>query len=345
MKKGLYILLFATFIMILGGCSSDQKLKKEYKALIEETQDDILPVLDMKKADPKKEYDTKLLADETGQYTKEKWELKGGQMVTPAGVLCRDQDIILVDRGKDCLIQADYDGNFIKSVGETGNGPLEFVSPTGITSFQDKIYVIDAGNNRVQILTKNLQFEDEISLTTDSDSPTVYENIAVESEHTIYLCGDSLMDRSITKWKDGKMTKIGENFYGSIYGNEGQIYAVNRGNICVDTDEIAMTVVSGDNYLFQIKNDKLTVLGKLPDGLSVNAFTCFDDQLICFASSLAKMYEFNIDGEWEKTLAVFKDLNEKIDLRNYISAADPQQIFLTNPQTGEVFRIRCHTDE
>lgn len=345
MKKGLYILLFAIFIMILGGCSSEQKLKKEYESLIEETKDDILPVLDMKNADFKKEYDAKLLLDETGQYTKEIWTLKGGQIDTPAGVLCRDQDIILIDRGKDCLIQTDYDGNYIKSVGETGNGPLEFVSPTGITSFQDKIYVIDAGNNRVQILTKDLQFEGEISLTTDSDLPTVYENIAVESEHTIYLCGNSLMDRYITKWKDGEMTKIGENFYGSIYGNEGQIYAVNRGNICVDTDEIAMSVASGDNYLFQIKNDKLIVLSKLPDGLSVNAFTCFNDKLICFASSLAKMYEFNTEGEWEKTLAEFSNLNGKIDLRNYISVSNLQQIFITNPQTGDVFSIGCNANE
>lgn len=345
MKKRLYILVFTIFIMILGGCSSEQKLKKEYESLIEETKDDIVPVLDMKNTDFKKEYDAKLLSDETSQYTKEIWTLSGGQIDTPAGVLCRDQDIILVDRGKNCLIQADYDGNYIKSVGETGNGPLEFVSPTGIASFQDKIFVIDAGNNRVQILTKDLQFEGEILLTTDSDLPTVYENIAVESEHTIYLCGNSLMDRYITKWKDGEMTKIGENFYGSIYGNEGQIYAVNRGNICVDTDEIAMSVASGDNYLFQIINDKLTVLSKLPDGLSVNAFTCLNDKLICFASSLAKMYEFNTEGEWEKTLAEFTDLNGKIDLRNYISVSNLQQIFMTNPQTGDVFRIRCNVNE
>ena len=345
MKKGLYILLFAVLIMLSGGCSSEQKLKKEYEALIEETKDDLLPVLDMENGERKKEYDPKLLSDDTGAYSKELWTISGGQIDTPAGILCREKDIILVDRGKDCLIRADYEGNSIQSVGGTGNGPLEFVSPTGIASFRGKIYVIDSGNNRVQVLTEDLQFEEELSLADSSDAPTVYENIAVESEHTIYLCGDSLRDRHITKWKDGETTEIGENFYGSIYGDEGRIYAVNRGNICVDTEEIAMTVVSGDNYLFQIENDKLTVLGRLPDGLSVNAFTCFDDQMICFASSLAKLYEFHPDGEWEKTLAVFKDLNEKIDLRNYISAADPQQIFLTNPQTGEVFRIRCHTDE
>ena len=42
MKKGLYILLFAVLIMLSGGCSSEQKLKKEYEALIEETKDDLL---------------------------------------------------------------------------------------------------------------------------------------------------------------------------------------------------------------------------------------------------------------------------------------------------------------
>ena len=157
MKKGLYILLFAVLIMLSGGCSSEQKLKKEYEALIEETKDDLLPVLDMENGECKKEYDPKLLSDDTGAYSKELWTISGGQIDTPAGILCREQDIILVDRGKDCLIRADYEGNFIQSVGGTGNGPLEFVSPTGIASFKGRIYVIDSGNNRVQVLSKDLQ--------------------------------------------------------------------------------------------------------------------------------------------------------------------------------------------
>ena len=66
MKKGLYILLFAVLIMLSGGCSSEQKLKKEYEALIEETKDDLLPVLDMENGERKKEYDPELLSDDTG---------------------------------------------------------------------------------------------------------------------------------------------------------------------------------------------------------------------------------------------------------------------------------------
>ena len=88
MKKGLYILLFMMLIVILGGCSSEKKLKKEYEALIEETKDDLLPVLDMENGERKKEYDPKLLSDDTGAYSKELWTISGGQIDTPAGILC-----------------------------------------------------------------------------------------------------------------------------------------------------------------------------------------------------------------------------------------------------------------
>ena len=83
MKKGLYILLFMMLIVVSGGCSSEQKLKKEYEALIEETEDDLLPVLDMENGERKKEYDPKLLSDDTGAYSKELWTISGGQIDTP----------------------------------------------------------------------------------------------------------------------------------------------------------------------------------------------------------------------------------------------------------------------
>ena len=49
-KKGLYILLFAVLIMLSWGLQfRAETAKKEYEALIEETKDDLLPVLDMAK--------------------------------------------------------------------------------------------------------------------------------------------------------------------------------------------------------------------------------------------------------------------------------------------------------
>ena len=58
----------------------------------------------------------------------------------------------------------DLDGNFIKKFGETGDEQGKFISPFDIISHKNELFVLDAGNQRIQVFdndTGNRILEDE----------------------------------------------------------------------------------------------------------------------------------------------------------------------------------------
>ena len=324
---------------LLTGCGAESKLKGEYTKLVEDTQDDLIPVLNLNDLIDKPSYEECLISDEIVNYSKNKWNTEQMGFNNPSGILCREEDVIIADKGNDCLFVYDYEGNLINQIGDIGSGPLEFLAPTGLTSYMDKIYVIDSGNNRIQILTQNFEYIDEVQVLNENDTTITYENIAVGKKGEIYLCGDSLMSRSIDKYENNKLVRIEENFYGSIFGENGQTYAINRGNVCVNPDELEMTVASGKNYLFKIVEDELKVVSELPEGLGINSFVIKNDKLFCSSNTLAKIFAFTMNGEYEETIADFKDLQHNMDLRNYMAINSNGDLLFSNPETGEIFNI------
>ena len=81
-------------------------------------------------------------------------------------------DIIIADghwprpasspRDGDRLVRISPDGRFIRSVGQMGNGPGEFMGPHGLAfDSQGRLFVADRSNNRIQILDEDLNFLDE----------------------------------------------------------------------------------------------------------------------------------------------------------------------------------------
>ena len=339
MKKILVICMLILSVNMMG-CSSEKKIEKEYKSLVEDTKKDLFPVLMLEDGGSEIKYDNDLLSDNNKDYEKIAWTIKDIEIISPAGILCREKDLLVVDKDSSQIVCSDYEGNMLKCIGTMGNGKVEFMNPTGIAAFGNMIYIIDSGNKRVQVLDENFQFVKEIKTENESDPSIVYENIAVESEDTIYLCGDSLTSRSIDKWKNGEMVRIEENYYGSLYGRDGKIYAVNIGNIAVDPNEKIMTVIAGKNNLFQIKKDKMYPLCELPEGLVINAFVVTEDSIVLNSNKLLKVYIFGKDGEYEKQVAKFDEWKQKADLRNYLAVQGEEAVWISNPSTGEIFCMR-----
>ena len=49
------------------------------------------------------------------------------------------------------------EGQFLTAVGTRGSGPLQFSCPSDI-AISEKVYVVDSGNHRVQVLNPDLTF-------------------------------------------------------------------------------------------------------------------------------------------------------------------------------------------
>ena len=124
---------------------------------------------------------------------------KKGQFTQPCGVaISQDGHILVTDEHR--LQKLTFEGHCVKSVGssKTGNGPLQFNVPRGITVHPTtgQIFIADRYNHRIQVLNKDLtyshsfgkkgsspeQFNDPYDVTFDNEG---YLYVADYSHHSI----------------------------------------------------------------------------------------------------------------------------------------------------------------
>lgn len=85
----------------------------------------------------------------------------GAQFLFSCGVAVDGEgNILIAHNGSHIIQQYTAEGQFLKAVGARGSGPLQFFFPTGLmySLSNKKVYVVDAGNCRVQILNSDLTF-------------------------------------------------------------------------------------------------------------------------------------------------------------------------------------------
>ncbi len=84
---------------------------------------------------------------------------EGMAELRPNGIYVLDDGrIITTDTGNHRILIIDQNGKILKSRGEKGADPGQFVFPDGLTVSNNEIYVVDVINNRVQVLDLELNF-------------------------------------------------------------------------------------------------------------------------------------------------------------------------------------------
>jgi tripartite motif-containing protein 2/3/tripartite motif-containing protein 71 len=69
-------------------------------------------------------------------------------------------NIIVADHVNNRIQKFTSEGRFLAAVGKNGSGPLQFSNPSYVSFSNDKLYVVDVGNHRVQILNSDLTYHD-----------------------------------------------------------------------------------------------------------------------------------------------------------------------------------------
>ena len=74
--------------------------------------------------------------------------------------MSEDSSILVADTDNHRILKISMDGQYVTSVGSSGNGVFQFQCPTGIavSPINKRIYVIDRNNHRVQVLNYDLTF-------------------------------------------------------------------------------------------------------------------------------------------------------------------------------------------
>ena len=116
--------------------------------------------------------------------------------------ICLDYDrsrIYVADSGNDRVIVFDFQGKFITVIGRRGQGPAEFINPSGLFVFEDgRLAVADFDNHRIQIFDRDGEFFESIGTKSVSVADMIFKNDKI---YTISTFGSSgyVLDRSSEK--------------------------------------------------------------------------------------------------------------------------------------------------
>ena len=101
--------------------------------------------------------------DNTAKYLFKFGDEKGeGKMSNPYGLLiCGNK--VLVTQFNHCIQVYQLDGKFVSRIGTHGNGQLQFLLPSGLSTdeYNGDIYICDQYNDRIQIISGNFQYKSE----------------------------------------------------------------------------------------------------------------------------------------------------------------------------------------
>ena len=166
-----------------------------------------------------------------------------GQFVDPRGVAVDDEGNILVADSNNHRIQKfTNDGQFLASVGTEGTGPLQFRSPRDVVfnTHNKKVYVVDNGNDRIQVLNSDLTFSKVIVGKHGTESGEFYFpwGVTCDSTGNVYVA-DSANHRIQVFTASGKFLRK--------FGHRGKGEGELKWPVGVAVDSRGMVFVSESN--------------------------------------------------------------------------------------------------
>ena len=137
-----------------------------------------------------------------------------GKMSCPRGLLIRDNRVFVSHN--HCILVYEREGKFVSRIGNEGSGELQFKYPCGLSTVESSnyIYICDYLNNRIQIISVNLQFKSQFGkdiLHQPSDIKLFKDNIFVldESNPCLHIFSkDLVLQKSVVtrEEKDNKFS-------------------------------------------------------------------------------------------------------------------------------------------
>ena len=234
-------------------------------------------------------------------------------MQTPAGITHFGERYIVCDFEQNCLFVLSDDLNVAKKIGEIGSAPLQFLEPTGVTSTNEFCYVLDAGNNRIQILDTNLQYVEDIPLPSLNHQQGGYRyiDIAVSDDGILYISTDSTSkeDTQIRIIQNGEVlySELGINGY--LSQANGKVYALETLELFEEGD--SMVATNGMSHLYELTGETYTEIGVLPNKATPTDFLVYDGEFISASASFMKLYSFTWQGDAKNSLCVLPELSTR----------------------------------
>lgn len=108
--------------------------------------------------------------------------------------------IYVADSGNHRVLVFDFQGKWLKTIGSEGQGPAEFLNPSGLFILEDGgLAVADVDNNRIQIFDKDWEFAHSINTKTVRVADMIFKDNKI---YTVSSFGSSGFGVDIRSEKD-----------------------------------------------------------------------------------------------------------------------------------------------
>lgn len=269
-----------------------------------------------------------------------KTEIFAENLNSPQGILCREKDVLIVDSVKNCIYRYGYDGKLLGTIGEGGDGDLQFSKPTDITEHDGEIYVIDGLNDRIQVLNKRLKFVREIPLPKLSHMDT-FISIAINSEGKIFLSGMFLeknADRVYCIDSDGSNRHAVDNtsFVGVLYSDGENVYAINSAKNYSDGEDIYQK--ESTSTLYRVTENSMEQIFEFENIYTPRDFIYGEKILISSYTNRGAAYT-DKDGSYLGNILDLEDKGNNVVNIGCIAKAPDGSVFFSIPDLNAVYRI------
>ena len=329
MKK-ICLWLSCLYFVLICGCGQANKLDMEKIARGE------LSLFSESELD--KLYETEFEFDQPNilqEYSTSEIETCDGKNI--GGILCREDDILMVDTTNDCILVFNKNMEIIDKIGETGNGMLEFLNPTGIAEHNGDIYVLDAENRRVQVLNADFTYKTEICFHENIEKKAKYvNNIAVDEFGNIYLSSTNYEFSKILCFntQEEQFVELGQNFCGTVAEKDGKIYAANIGVMIGERNEI-IGWRTGLNVFYSVTAEGLEMICEFPYGSTIFGLIVEEDEIICVSGAYVMVNCYDFNGAYKYSYAH----NEEFIMQSNIAMDESGTIYVALPNKEKVMKI------
>lgn len=336
MKKRVRLgVCFCAVVLCAAGCKKSDNYK-----ILEASRNQTLPMYESNDEELDSDKNAlKTLEDVyTSGYETEEWKVEG--VTKPAGILCRKEDLLIVDCASDSVTVVDGSGKVLQKIGREGSGAGEFRNPTAITEYGGNVYVLDRGNQRVQIFDENMDYVDEIPLKDFKLSdPNYVPGMLAVNASGVYIAGLSLRHSVADRYAQDGREEIGQNFLGTICSYQEQIYLINSVVRTYDKESDSFgTTSSGPEWLFTAEGSELVEQCSLPHGLFITDFVAEDRGITCISVSGYSVFRIGWNGEYQETISRIDGLRDEEYPKISVNAQG--DYFIAMPEAGKIFR--CH---
>ncbi|MGB9749970.1 MAG: stalk domain-containing protein [Caldisericia bacterium] len=226
----------------------------------------------------------------------------------------------IVDRGDDTIKVFSIDNELKMIIGKSGSGKKEFKVPLDIVVFEDKVYVLDSGNARVQVFNLKGAYLFDFGTPGTQDGNLYCPNsFAFDKNGNLWIV-EKCLGRIQIFDKNGKfIKKVKENF--------GAVETIERYEnymVLFNNDDNKIYILDLNGNIVNNIGDEISSPTYFPQGIA----TLSDGTIVVANSGTSTISLFDKDGNFIKSFSSFGAAPGKIQYPLGIAVNSKDEIYV-----------------